>query len=144
MSAQFAEGLFPDLCVIGCGLEVQRVEREAARFQARAVAGDAVGVQHRAMLIRRGDGGSLPYSSGLEKRQRGDQNQQSTRKNETLHMSEPVARSTSCNRMFTTVTTPVLSQMLPGGYPLRIAALTPRRRDRNIRSWDRSRKPIAT
>ena len=52
MSAQLAQRLLPDLRVIRRGLEVQAVQREATDLRARVVAGDAVGVQHRAMLIR--------------------------------------------------------------------------------------------
>ena len=44
MSAQFAQGLLPDLRVIRRGLEVQAVQREAADLRARVVAGEAVGV----------------------------------------------------------------------------------------------------
>ena len=54
MSAQFAQRFLPDLRVIRGGLEVQAVQREAAGLRARVVAADAVGVQHRAMWIRRG------------------------------------------------------------------------------------------
>ncbi len=99
-SAQLAQGLFPDLRVIRRGLQVQAVERDAAALQARVVAADAVGIQHRAMWIRRGSGGRLPHGSVLQKRQRGDQNHHSARKNETLHILQPIALSKICSRMF--------------------------------------------
>ena len=59
MSAQLAQGLFPDLRVIRRGCKIQSVQREATGLQACVVAGDAVGGHHRAMWIPRGLGKCL-------------------------------------------------------------------------------------
>ena len=58
----------------------------------------------------RGAGGRLPYGPVFQNRERGDQNDKSTRKNETLHRSQAVALSMICSRMFIIVSFPVLSQ----------------------------------
>jgi len=98
-SAQLAQGLLPDLRIIRRGLEIEAVQRDATGLHARVVAADAVSVQHRAMLIRSACRRSLPHSPVLQNRQRGDQNHQSTRKNETLHILQPIALSAICSRM---------------------------------------------
>src|ERR1019366_6578209 len=56
VAAELAESLLPDLRVVGGALEVEGVECDAAGFQARVVAGDTVGGQHRAVWIGRGGG----------------------------------------------------------------------------------------
>ena len=90
MSAQLAQGLFPDLRVIRRRCKIQSVQREATGLQACVVAGDAVGGHHRAMWIRRGfsrrfSGRSLPQGSDLQDCRKSDRHHNSTRGNETLH-----------------------------------------------------------
>ncbi len=93
MSAQLAQGLLPDLRVVRRSLEVEGVERDAAGFQARVVAGDAVGVQHRAMLIGTDCGSGLTLGF-LQDRGRGQQSQEGTDINEMTHDREPFCFNT--------------------------------------------------
>src|SRR6185369_14242019 len=75
---------------------------------------DAVGIQHRAIWIGRARcrsaGRSLPHSPVLQNRQRGHQNHQGTRTNETLHRLQPIVLSATCSRIFIVISTSVLSQ----------------------------------
>src|SRR5205085_11137436 len=103
------QSLLPDLRVIAGGLEVQTiqhlaVQRQATSLQPRVVARNAVGVHHRAMLIR------LRHGPGLHNRRKGDQNQKSAHGNELLHKVQPIARSTICSGTPIIGSAPLLSQ----------------------------------